>query len=297
MLGFLDDEEFTKKNTDSELKMWDDIGYSLLEYLVLNLSALASRNSADEKQRYVELKTAEIMRKVLLVKPSTQMDCYTCLVNMSNDSQIEEMPEIQDFADLLGERMVSYSEIFVSGELKRQTREIFENGKQVKAEFTNFTESNNTTSSIFLLFTGFYKLSINSSMKTRIYFNLNAKELFKIFLEKGNEWEVKYTLQVLAQLTFDPEIATDLGKDEFYTKYIADTIGKQSDVEAVNAKEFNACKQIEWNINSTKSSAEESSERSRADIMISYNTGSRDMCLKMKSGLESSGYKVWIFFK
>jgi len=28
--------------------------------------------------------------------------------------------------------------------------------------------------------------------------------------------------------------------------------------------------------------------------MISYNTASRDLCLKIKAGLESIGYKIWI---
>ena len=29
-------------------------------------------------------------------------------------------------------------------------------------------------------------------------------------------------------------------------------------------------------------------------VMISYNTASRDLCLKIKAGLESIGYKIWI---
>ena len=34
--------------------------------------------------------------------------------------------------------------------------------------------------------------------------------------------------------------------------------------------------------------------QSQGHVMISYNTGSRELCLKIKSELEASGYKVWM---
>jgi len=35
-------------------------------------------------------------------------------------------------------------------------------------------------------------------------------------------------------------------------------------------------------------------QRKQEHVMISYNTASRDLCLKIKNGLESIGLKIWI---
>jgi hypothetical protein len=35
-------------------------------------------------------------------------------------------------------------------------------------------------------------------------------------------------------------------------------------------------------------------QKNQEHVMISYNTASRDLCLKIKAGLELIGYKIWI---
>ena len=62
------------------------------------------------------------------------------------------------------------------------------------------------------------------------------------------------------------------------------------------------CKQINWNLNEVESEIRSKNENTKVrsnetelkHVMISYNTASRDMCLKIKDKLESFGHKVWI---
>jgi hypothetical protein len=35
-------------------------------------------------------------------------------------------------------------------------------------------------------------------------------------------------------------------------------------------------------------------DKTKSHIMISYNCGSRDLCLKIKDELKAKGYQVWI---
>ena len=51
--------------------------------------------------------------------------------------------------------------------------------------------------------------------------------------------------------------------------------------------------QIKWNSNENNHPIKEN-DPDEEHIMISYNTGSRELCLKIKEKLESFGFKIWI---
>jgi len=57
--------------------------------------------------------------------------------------------------------------------------------------------------------------------------------------------------------------------------------------------------QIQWNLKTEKKQLNDidslnQSSNKQQHIMISYNTGSRELCLKIKKELESMGHRVWI---
>ena len=43
-----------------------------------------------------------------------------------------------------------------------------------------------------------------------------------------------------------------------------------------------------------KDAAEKKADEMPSHVMISYNTASRDLCLKIKADIEAAGHKVWI---
>jgi len=65
---------------------------------------------------------------------------------------------------------------------------------------------------------------------------------------------------------------------------------------------YNICKRIDWQIKETKSQTsiqklkqeKKEPETGIGHVMISYNRDSRALCLKVKTALEESGYKVWM---
>lgn len=116
---------------------------------------------------------------------------------------------------------------------------------------------------------------------------------------------------LLYQLSFDPEVARAIVNDKPLMKAISELSkmyqGRQECQELTKS-----CENLRWSL-STKSGrqrilsepqqqqqAESSGMKQRKDasrkkqIMISYNTQSRELCLKIKSILEQMGYAIWI---
>jgi hypothetical protein len=122
----------------------------------------------------------------------------------------------------------------------------------------------------------------------------------------------------LAQLSFNHEIAIDFFADEEIQVFLQKFIDEEALINDQDESEFNTlniCKKIKWNVNEAMllKSTGDSGEASTASethtpsalpsgsqlfkekhVMISYNTGSRDTCLKMRNELEKRGCKVWM---
>ena len=118
---------------------------------------------------------------------------------------------------------------------------------------------------------------------------------------KGNYSEINSTLQLLGQLSFNEKIKSDLKQDaEFDTilvslsnKKITEILDTIDKTIYQNIKEL--VEQIKWNSNETTEKVHSTEEtHGKEHIMISYNTASRELCLKIKEELESHGFKVWI---
>jgi hypothetical protein len=105
----------------------------------------------------------------------------------------------------------------------------------------------------------------------------------------------------LSQLSFNKQVALDIDKDPVLRPLIDKNLAnKPATTETDEFSIYSICKQIDWNIKERKEikPSEESKpvaeELNKRHVMISYNTGSRPLCLQVKADLEASGYKVWM---
>jgi hypothetical protein len=111
--------------------------------------------------------------------------------------------------------------------------------------------------------------------------------------------------RVLAQLSFNQEIAIDFSKDEEIQVYLQKFIEEEALINDQDESEFNTlniCKKIRWNVN--EALARDTSEPvvpsavttpfSEKHVMISYNNASRETCLSVKAELEKRGCKIWM---
>lgn len=126
----------------------------------------------------------------------------------------------------------------------------------------------------------------------------------------GNLIEKEFSILLLYQLSFDTSVAKAIMNDKALIKAIKE-LGKMYEGRQDCRELTKHCENLLWSLYSktadgtkrrvlstsddgAKGSTSGSSGSKKKQIMISYNTQSRELCLKIKSFLESLGYSIWI---
>jgi hypothetical protein len=134
--------------------------------------------------------------------------------------------------------------------------------------------------------------------------------------------EKEYAIRLLYQLSFDKNVAKLIKSDKKLIESVNNLINSASNDQEI-AKNYpkllEYCKGLKWTIE-TKLSQDENARRNslvnlvnqkmlqpesgepssesetpkQHQIMISYNSQNREMCLNIKSQLEKLGFKIWI---
>lgn len=131
-------------------------------------------------------------------------------------------------------------------------------------------------------------------------------------IQFGNEIEKRYSLKLLCQLTFNKNISADVNENAEFISLLESiksstpslqglvetifwnlkTSGIEDQVEAEKEEIENEGGEVAGNNESAGGGGGGGVDGSH--IMISYNSASRQLCLKVKSYLEELGHKVWI---
>jgi hypothetical protein len=114
--------------------------------------------------------------------------------------------------------------------------------------------------------------------------------------------EIYYSLELLAQLTFSDSVTKDMIKIDNLMNILRDLYeNKKKSFESQPENEIfqsikNIIDQINWNLTEKhlRLVLNKVTDIKKDHVLISYNTVSRELCLKIKENLELCGYKVWI---
>jgi hypothetical protein len=140
-----------------------------------------------------------------------------------------------------------------------------------------------------------------------------VKEATDKLIFYGNQIEKEYSIILLHQLSFDKSVMQSIQNDSKLIRNIKDQI-KLSNGIAKSAQFNKRCKDFLWSLGirmdkrgetpksyfsggeSRQGSFEEEEPKAhkKKQIMISYNTQSREVCVKIKNALEQMGFAIWI---
>ena len=209
------------------------------------------------------------------------------------------MPEIEEIIKELITYLQTAAKIINKGNVSREIQPFIEDDETtVMCEvFLIPIQEYNTRFTITGVMLALYKLSVNNSIKYDMYVKYNLKDPMHVIIFKGSDIEKKHALQILAQLCFDTQVLDLVVKDNDLRQNIVDISNKEN----CSLKSLrNLCEQISWEIKMKDKKLEEDRVKPIKDnneqkqVMISYNSASRDLCLKIKEELEKNNYKVWI---
>ena len=298
-LKMLGDDSFVNRNCNLTMNPFNSAVLYVIDYLTLNLSSV-SINCQDYKDIWYDLNSVDILLKISVKRPTANDYCLNTILNIATDKQLETLTEIESYSKNLEEKCKKIANELNQGKKDRQQRQILNENGVTKVDILCTKDSNNIYTSYIVVFNGLYNLSINDKLKKEIYYAL--KNEFKILLEKANDWEKHYCLRLISQLSINESIAADIRQDNQLKSLIANLTSANNSL----LKKF--CDQINWNIkekqkeieavqaqtNKSDETSVQNNSTPSQHVMISYNTASRDLCLKIKENLESFGYKVWI---
>jgi hypothetical protein len=341
-LGFLENEDIFTKIRDVRLRDFTDTETNFVYYLIRNLAVL-SRSADKSPLKWTISHTVETLLKIAQQKPETELTSFTTICNVANDDELEHLPEIDRVCAVLTKIVDRCAHDFKERKRldRRRIQTWDDENRLIDGEAYRIELDDGTGLYITGVLRWLNKLSINEKLSSVMYFKYRLVDSLKTILERGNDFEQMFALKLLAQLSFNGQVAREISVDKellAYLKNIDSTENKTSSNKATKDNE-SLKNSILWNLRTsdsddlvvktkskksreTRQRQRRSRSRSRSrsldirdstqnaesvsrsrnknegeHIMISYNTGSRDLCLKIREDLEKNGHKVnWLIF-
>jgi len=134
-----------------------------------------------------------------------------------------------------------------------------------------------------------YHYAVSDEIKFDIYETYSMKKQLKMIILYGNLIEKEHGLKLLWQCCYDQRVANHLLNDNTLLDLIKELAANQSENENLtkNAKGLLWLLSKDQQIGTRcESKLDEDSEITEKHIMISYNSKSRDICLRLKVDLE-----------
>jgi hypothetical protein len=313
MINILANEEYMK-NSDNQ---------NIVHLILLNITLLS--NEADfYKPEWAEYDAVNVLLKVARVQELFKRPAYSSVLKIANDTQISEMYEISEISSIFINSLTKASNEIIEYKQKGETvpretkefREDFEQKEKSQIFQVYFVCENSGVKHrypVTSIINTIYKLSVNDKIKYDLYIKYNLKDPLRVFLIEGSDIEKRYALKLLTQLCFDQQVQNEVEKDDELLlmmetrpneKFLSKTFNwflnffklskkiEESTIDPVLLSNYKGEKKIKED--KILDSIEAIETKPKNQIMISYNSATRDLCLKIKRELESIGLKVWI---
>jgi hypothetical protein len=255
-----------------------------------------SRTADAFKNEWRSIDVIDLLLKIARNYPDTRMPTYSAFANLANDHEISTLPDMHVIIPLYTTFLHKTANEMTNGNLKRLRIKFLEDDNDTPEMYdVYFVQIDySTTHSLTGILLTLYRFSINDKIKYDLYVKYNLKESLSVIIYKGSEIEKKYALKLLAQLSFDVQVNDLIFQNNelksYITKLSVDTTLQIKSITSI-------CQQILWSIESNHKEANNISSLSNnqmKQVMISYNSSSRGICIQIKEELEKNGYKVWI---
>jgi hypothetical protein len=301
----------TNKNSEEVDDSVKDLDFVVRRIIgsVFNLARTFSTHKSEWKKNNAAQNIFKFWTKT---KHLFENDLYgsMTLAYLTDDEEIQLLAQLADTIPTISSLLEKSAKLISEDEnLERCSLCLDDSGTCKKVYCVSYKDSK---WNVINLLKGLNQLSICDELKTKIYFELGVgKSLNKLILY-GNQVEKEYALVLLWQLCFSSEVADDVRNNlsliEFITQLSldqsqdnADGIGENSrgllwtlNKNRVAPQSHQSYSQTSFPDNNDVCSYVMNPDADKQHIMISYNSGSRDMCLKIKDELEKQNHNVWI---
>ena len=183
-VSLLSDVNFIKTNADANIQ---NMNIHLLDYIILNVASL--RYTYNElKQIWTELDTVNVLLNIVRINKPVHYVLYTTIAYLIDSSQVENLPELHMFVDILACLLVECHTNFRANQFRRWSGKIHFKGKHIDCQIHCILKGDNLNSGLVgmrNILESVTKLSVNNSIRNEIYFDKCIKSYLNMFLAKG----------------------------------------------------------------------------------------------------------------
>jgi hypothetical protein len=248
--------------------------------------------SADEcKNVWQETKAVDILLKFASNYQKFSIESYAVVAYIASDEDLERMTIISEIISKFANLAIKC--IDDTGKIKYDQEFKDVDNKNKIFYISAVSLGNGFDLSIDVLLLSLFYFAINEKLKFDIYNNDDLKQSLKKIIYTGLDVEKHFAIQLLSQLAFNNQVREDIKLDLDFINYIESI--KEKDLKFIRLKK--SCENILWILkeeNKPYKKIEAENIKQNKHIMISYNSASRQICLKIKSELEKNNFKVWI---
>ena len=261
------------------------------KFKAFTITIVAISKIADEcRNIWQELNSVEILLKLNKLDSKWKMTIYGIISNIASDEEIEKIPEI----DQIINTYITFVYNCINNPEGNRSYQYKDDDDVDKNFNVNYvSDVNKISMPVTSLLSHIYHLSVNEKIKFDIFKKQNFFACLKKLVFTGKEVEKQHAIQCLAQLAFSEQVNKELNAEHELIDHIK-TVGKQDKFEFKKLKK--TCEEFVWILKNEKELSSEDVKPAVKEehIMISYNTGSRELCLRIKAELEKLNMKVWI---
>jgi hypothetical protein len=278
---------FTRISPDNGVS---NVGYRFLNML-LTLFYNVSSISGFKRKDFINYEATKIVRELVNEFKNTEgirTLLYLTIANIVSDSDIKTLPCMQPALDDIIE-LVKKTAHMISN-MDEPVRKTIDIDASIEVENLKSVCYLDDGWNIIELFDALYRLAVTDILKKHI--NESLKGDLKTIIQFGNETEAEFALKLVWQLCFDVTVASSY-KDSELLKLIEELLENCKCTKTTKK----SIKGILWLVNQKTCPSQANpnpSETGNQHIMISYNSLSRALCLKIKQELEKQGHAVWI---
>lgn len=252
-----------------------------------------SKYSHGNKSDWKELNAIGTLLNILTISNKFGQLIYSSIANIIDDVQIEELTSlVQTMIEIDVKRVHKFASHFKKDKLSRTKQQFRDQNKKVFLYEVMVLLTKLGHVSLTDCLQNIKRLALNPKFRFEIYNKTSLRKSLKIIIKYGNDIEKQFSINLIAQLAFDPRVLDQIIGDLKLISFIR----KLSKDDSIQLKKLKiVCKQLLWLIEeANQDQFEQSTNHVNEHIMISYHWFDKDICFRIKNELEKDNYKVWI---
>ena len=196
---------------------------AMFKTICANLNLL-SRVCEESLKKWASLDALKILLETIHNFPSAKLTVCQTILYIASDKELENHAEIKSCIEIHVELLEKCASEFRAKNFRREVKEFFadDHSNSIEKHEVHMVKAYEPAGylTVTSILRAFYRLVLNDKIRVELYFKHDLKHTLKALLFGASLIELKFILNLIAQLSFNDEIRNDFLKDQELVDFI-----------------------------------------------------------------------------